>query len=160
MATLIDVGASHVNSTVPAIPIADTTVDTPYGTLLSLFGLAVEFPTIFYNYVLLNGSIGVSSSDASLSPVTITITRRNTSIPGDPEVVVWQSTSLGLTPVLNTALGASQLLTFSAVDGGVNNKIPTGYYAYALYVSAPVLLDILQPFVIGPYGISGTSFRK
>lgn len=130
---------------------------SPNKLKIAEFGIAIQAPTgSNFNFVELNGTVGVQTADITTSPViTLIVSRRLASVSGS-EKIIFTTTQ--------TITGASQqeTITFNCVDGGVDGIIASGAYGYALYVQRSILLvePANPPFVHGPINFTGTSYVR
>lgn len=124
------------------------------------FGLMVEDSNNnpgSYNYLMLNGSVGVTNPSTTPISIRLLVYQRDVSTDLEIPIYTLDSTIPSKGPNFGDPNGRATV-TFVADIGGINYSIPEAYYAFSLYVQfTPGNSTIPAPFINGPISFSGTS---
>lgn len=134
------------------------------------FGLKVDLPDGsveggYFNFVKLNGTVGVENNDTEAVTVRLTITKRDTILNPIPSPFIG-GVNVPIFAMEENVPGQEglvigrQTLSFNFTEGGREGHIiPASYYEYSLWVQTmePFIIPITPPTVNGPISFDGIS---
>ena len=161
----IDKGAS---TPIDTVDVSGVTLDE---TLFPIarFGVQVDAPTggaLSFNFVELNGTVGITNPLVTTSAVRLTVSRIIQPVPNVDGIEEFRFAAVQTLTTRLVGIATPfgfDAIGFSFTDGGISEEIPEGYYAYVLYASLEDLVTIPVlpgPFVSGPIQFTGTSYVK